>query len=694
MTAENKNIHSYNCDVYITHNKEVYQVNVLNGLEIRWERKGVAGECSFQIAQEEVGKIEFEEGDEVRVKISKTWMFKGYIFTHSRTSDKTVKFTCYDQLRYLKYKDSFAIENKSVGEIVKMIAKDRGLKLGVIRDSNYKIPSITREDASFFDIILYALETTTKETGEMFVLYDRFGDLTLCNLKHMNRNVVINSNSAEDFDYESTIDKQTYNEIHVRYKSGSNGDTVIERAVDNKSIQKWGSLQLTEKAENGWQARTVAQALLKFYNSKTKTLRIKNAMGAVEVVAGAVIIVNLDLGDMKLTRNMVVDAVTHKVDDGLYSMDLELIGGEFVSTRASSSGEGSKPKEESKSSSIGSTVPLPRYRGTLTYRGRTLTEDTINKIIELCRKYHIMPSFILTQMWAESYWGKSNVGQKNNNWSGITWPYKGDSSVKKYKGTKRPAREGGNYVKWDSVEDYLVDHFYLFREGGYYKVRNKTSINGFINGLVTSSRGGEARANYAEGNGYRSLLNSTYSSLMSSIGGQLKELDKLVYVNGTWKSGSFENNTASYITSMSENSIVEKAINYALSKVGGTYNQSPGKNGRNSYMYHTPENARVFDCSSLCFYSYVYAGFLKKEDANGGNAWTSYDFNGNVYSIKNKFKRIPLSQAKRGDILWKKGHVGLYLGGGATVEANSPAQGINRWPNNLKRFAYAYRPIL
>lgn len=661
MTTENKNIHSYNCDVYITHNKEVYQVNVLNGLEIRWERKGVAGECSFQIAQEEVGKIEFEEGDEVKVRISKTWMFKGYIFTHSRTSDKLVKFTCYDQLRYLKYKDSFSIENKSVGEIVKMIAKDRGLKLGVIRDSNYKIPSITREDASFFDIILYALETTTKETGEMFVLYDRFGDLTLCNLKHMNRNVVINSNSAEDFEYESTIDKQTYNEIHVRYKSGSNGDTIIERAVDNKSIQKWGSLQLTEKAENGWQASTVAQTLLKFYNSKTKTLRIKNAMGAVEVVAGAVIIVNLDLGDMKLTRNMVVDAVTHKVDDGLYSMDLELIGGEFVSTRGSSSEEASNPKEQSKNSSIGFTKPLPRYRGTITYHGRTLTEDNLNKIIELCRKYHIMPSFILTQMWAESYWGKSNVGQKNNNWSGITWPYKGDSSVKKYKGTKRPAREGGNYVKWDSVEDYLVDHFYLFREGGYYKVRNKTSINGFINGLVTSSRGGEARANYAEGGGYRSLLNSTYSSLMSSIGGKLKELDKLVYANGTW-----ENNVVA-----SDN--IPTGEGYIISGNGRIYENNKQRIiveeaykmiGKGSYTYGGRASIYKTDCSGFIWMLHKKAGI------SIGTATSSQKYNG---------KEVSLSNAKAGDFIVMDSkfspsgrHVVLCVGNGKIIHNGGP----------------------
>lgn len=535
---ENRDIHSYNCDVFITHEKDVYQVHVLNGLEIKWERKGVPGICTFELVQEEEGKVEFQEGDEVQVKISQTWMFKGYIFTHSRSSDGVVKYTCYDQLRYLKAKEAVCFVNKSVGEIVNQICDERELVKGTIRDSNYKIPSLTRDNISFHDAIMTAIEMTTEATGEIFILYDRFGKITLCPLKHMKRNVVIDSSVIGDFDYESTIDKQTYNIVRVAAKSGKDGATVYYSARDKKNIDKWGMLQLTEKAENGWKAVTVAKKLLDFYNSKTKTLKIKNAMGAVEVVAGAVIIVNLDLGDMKLTRNMVVDAVTHRVEDGLYSMDLELIGGEFVSTRGVQGEQNAKNGNET---GTATEEVFNGYRGTLTYgkgaRQKTLTQSQLNKIVELCRKYKIMPSFVLAQMWAESFWGQSNVGRKNNNWSGITWPYRGDPSIKKYKGTPRPANEGGNYVKWNSVEDYFVDHFYLFREGGYYKVKGKTTINGFINGLLTRNRGGEAKANYAASGGYRQLMNSTYNGLMNSQGDKLKELDKLVYENGTWKTG-------------------------------------------------------------------------------------------------------------------------------------------------------------
>ncbi|WAW15459.1 CHAP domain-containing protein [Peptostreptococcus equinus] len=347
MTIENRNMHTTNCDVFIDHNKEVYQVNVADGLEIAWERKGVPGKCTFTLVQEDTDKVEFEEGDKVRVRISQTWMFFGFIFTKQRAADKLIKITCYDQLRYLKNKESVIFNNKSVGQIVKMIANDRHLNIGEIQDSTHKIPTMVKENSSFFDIIMNAMERTTEATGEMFILYDHFGKLTLKSLKSMYKNIVIDNSVIENFDYESTIDKQTYNMVRVSVKSGKDGAEVYYTKGDQKNIDRWGELQLTTKADNTFQAVTVAAKNLELYNSKTKTLRIKKAMGAVEIIAGSIIIVNLDLGDMKLAKNMVVDAVTHRVEDGLYSMDLDLIGGEFVSTRGvTQDGEVKKEKEK------------------------------------------------------------------------------------------------------------------------------------------------------------------------------------------------------------------------------------------------------------------------------------------------------------------------------------------------------------
>lgn len=70
-----------------------------------------------------------------------------------------------------------------------------------------------------------------------------------------------------------------------------------------------------------------------------------------------------------------------------------------------------------------------------------------------------------------------------------------------------------------------------------------------------------------------------------------------------------------------------------------------------------------FDCSSFC--SAIYKFTLKKENgqaltlANGGNAYTTSTFKNNSSQY---FEKISVDSAQPGDILWKSGHVALYLG--------------------------------
>ena len=54
-----------------------------------------------------------------------------------------------------------------------------------------------------------------------------------------------------------------------------------------------------------------AKALLELYNQKTKGLTIKNALGDVRVRGGSLIIVKIDLGDIKLQNFMLVEKVKH-----------------------------------------------------------------------------------------------------------------------------------------------------------------------------------------------------------------------------------------------------------------------------------------------------------------------------------------------------------------------------------------------
>lgn len=82
-----------------------------------------------------------------------------------------------------------------------------------------------------------------------------------------------------------------------------------------------------DKGENG-QAK--ADALLKLYNKKTRNLKITNALGDNRVRAGSMVVINLDLGDMKVRNWMLVEKCKHTYKEGEHWMDLTLRGGEFI----------------------------------------------------------------------------------------------------------------------------------------------------------------------------------------------------------------------------------------------------------------------------------------------------------------------------------------------------------------------------
>lgn len=689
---ENRDIHSYNCNVFIINKAHLYEVNVVNGLEITFERKGSPGKCTFSIVQEEDGKVEFEEGDEVSVKISQTWMFKGYIFSKSRNKDGEVKFTCYDQLRYLKAEEAVVIENMTVGEITKDIIKSRELKAGTIRDSSFKIPAIVRDKISFLDLIQLSIESTTAETGEHFIFYDRFGKLTLCPLKHMKRNIVIDSSVAEDFDYESSIDKDTYNIIRVSSESAKDGATVYVTARDKENIDKWGMLQKTLEADNGWSATTISNRALELFNSKTKTLKLTNCMGAVEVIGGAVIIVNLDLGDMVVSKNMIVDAVTHRVEDGLYSMDLELVGGEFISTRGGQGEPGEKEKyNEKEEALIGSQIPA-----TGTDWGHGITSEQLNKILrgELAGKgdeflkwgnaFKINPMMMACIARKECGIDMDSYSARvRHNYGGM----RSAPGFPVYNGyAKFPDKNTGIkfffrllsvfYMHILKLRDLssIIHKYAPYSDGNnpaQYLRDIKKWYADYTGTSWSDSKWGSGVPTLAEAEQNERSFGSSSSSTVTGGGG-----------GGSTNLGKPSGNMGFDGANSTPKQFIERAIHFCQSYVNTPYSQDY----RNSWAT-SGGHATYFDCSALVYYAYAYAGKLNKRPAN---AWTTYTVSGSPGSYGLYW--VPLSKAKRGDVLWMSGHLGLYLGNGMAAESGGEKNGSKVHMNGRAgRFSCAYR---
>lgn len=307
----------------IQHNGTLFEPPVEEGVEIEWERTGSPGKLTFTVLKTEC--VDFSEGDPVCFYYDKKPVFMGYVFKKSRDREQRIEVTCYDQIRYLKNKYTYIFENKTASQIISALCNDFNLSTGAMDNTGYVIPAISKENISALDIALDVLEETLLNTGNMFVLYDDFGKINVKNCANMMSTTLIYEQSAENFDYSSSIDDETYNNIVLYYK-GDDNTIQIFTASSEARIREWGTLRYFEEVDNPTSAQNKANALLNLYNKKTRELTINGAFGDVTVRGGTLIPVKLNLGDINVNNYMLVEKVTHKFNKDHYTMDLTLEG--------------------------------------------------------------------------------------------------------------------------------------------------------------------------------------------------------------------------------------------------------------------------------------------------------------------------------------------------------------------------------
>ena len=75
------------------------------------------------------------------MKVDGDNVFFGFVFKQNRSKDQIITVTAYDQLRYLKNKDTKVYEGKTAAQFVKMIADDFALNVGTLEDTGFVIES-------------------------------------------------------------------------------------------------------------------------------------------------------------------------------------------------------------------------------------------------------------------------------------------------------------------------------------------------------------------------------------------------------------------------------------------------------------------------------------------------------------------------------------------------------------------------
>jgi hypothetical protein len=298
--------------------------------DVTWElnRKGTPGKLTFKVLKDSI--LNFDEGNTVKMNYDGKNLFFGYVFTKKRNKDSSISVTAYDQLRYLKNKDIYSFVNIKASDAIKQIAEDFQLQIGDIVDTEYVIPKYRGSNEALIDIMQTLLDMTIENTKKIFVLYDDFGKLMLKNIENLKVDILIDSETAEDFSYESSIDKDTYSRVKLYYDNKDEGKRDVWMSYDSNSIKKWGILQLTESVnpKKALNFAEMADAKLRYHNRVKRTLSIQNAVGDTRVRAGASLYVSLNLGDQLLTTDkpILVESIKHKFSNNQHVMDLTLRG--------------------------------------------------------------------------------------------------------------------------------------------------------------------------------------------------------------------------------------------------------------------------------------------------------------------------------------------------------------------------------
>lgn len=288
------------------------------------------GKLEFTVLK--TSPLTFAEGATVSVILDGYNMFKGFVFKKGHTEEAhKIKVTCYDQLRYLKNKDSRVFENVTSHQIFEQLCKDFVLKYRIVDKSSHICAPRSEDATSLYDMIKNALDDTLLNTGAWYFIRDNFGVLEHLNIASCARPEVLGDKSfVTGFDYETSIDDDVYNQIKLYRDNDSTGKREVFIVNDTinggDKIRRWGILQLYEKIDEKYNlAQIEARALkmLKYYCSTRQSLKLK-CLGVKEFFAGCVFKCKIaDLGDTSINSYLLVTECTHSISNHHHTMDLK-----------------------------------------------------------------------------------------------------------------------------------------------------------------------------------------------------------------------------------------------------------------------------------------------------------------------------------------------------------------------------------
>ena len=292
----------------------------------KWKTQRVGAPAQLDLTVIYDSAVDFVEGGIITVTESGAGIFYGYIFKLSFSDKETVSITAYDQMRYLKNKDTYVFQGKRADEVLKQIAADYQIKVGALENTVYVIPQMVEDGQTLFDIVLKALDHTLINTGKMFYLWDDFGSLRISDVAKSLVAVVVGDNSlATGYTYSSEIDSDTANRIKLVYDNKTTNKREVYVVQDGVKMARWGILQHYEKVGDGLNAAQIeaqADQLLFIKGRPKKTFDI-SGLSDLSIRAGRAI--KVEISDININGWYIVETADHDLVKETMTLKLAVV---------------------------------------------------------------------------------------------------------------------------------------------------------------------------------------------------------------------------------------------------------------------------------------------------------------------------------------------------------------------------------
>lgn len=312
-----------------TNDGKAYDVSeLISEIEFSQEMTDNPGKLTFTL-KDIFGENYISEGSPVSFKVDNNKIFFGYVFKIGKTEKAEIKITAYDQLRYLKCKDTYVLKGLTCNQIFSKICNDYNIKSSIKFSSNHVLPSRIEDNKTLAEIIQRAFDQTLIDTGDWFFMRDNFGTLEHLNVWEDRTNLAIGDESLlTGFSYESSIDDDTYNQVKLVKENKENKKREVYIVKDSNNINKWGILQYFDKVNekmNEAQIKERAEMLLKHYNKPKKSLKLE-CIGDFRVKAGCGVVLVIEnlKNDVPFNKYAIVLSVSHKIENSKHMMSLEV----------------------------------------------------------------------------------------------------------------------------------------------------------------------------------------------------------------------------------------------------------------------------------------------------------------------------------------------------------------------------------